>query len=36
LELAAGKGGSTVLEAKSYLGRLTNLSNGCVVGAGCR
>jgi len=29
-------GDNNVLEAKSYLGRQTNLSNGCIVGAGCR
>jgi hypothetical protein len=33
LELAEGKGVSTVLEAKSYLGRYENLSNGCVLGS---
>jgi hypothetical protein len=36
LELAEGKGVSTVLEAKSYLGRYENLYNGCVLGSyGC-
>ena len=29
-------GDSNILEAKSYVGRDTNLSNGCIVGAGCR
>ena len=29
-------GDSNILEAKSYVGRKTYLSNGCIVGAGCR
>ena len=29
-------GDSNIIEAKSYVGRQTNLSNGCIVGAGCR
>jgi len=29
-------GDSNILEAKSFVGRNTNLSNGCIVGAGCR
>jgi len=29
-------GDNNVMEAKSYLGRQTNLANGCIVGAGCR
>jgi len=29
-------GDSNILEAKSFVGRQTNLSNGCIVGSGCR
>ena len=29
-------GDSNILEAKCSVGRHTNLSNGCIVGAGCR
>ena len=29
-------GDSNILEAKSFVGRNMNLSNGCIVGAGCR
>ncbi|XP_023321861.1 dynactin subunit 6 [Eurytemora carolleeae] len=29
-------GDNNVVESKSSIGRLTNLSNGCIVGAGCR
>jgi len=29
-------GDSNILEAKCFVGRKTNLSNGCIVGAGCR
>jgi len=29
-------GDNNVMEAKSFLGRHSNLSNGCIVGAGCR
>ena len=28
-------GDSNILEAKCSVGRYTNLSNGCIVGAGC-
>ena len=28
-------GDSNILEAKCSVGRHTNLSNGCIVGAGC-
>ena len=29
-------GDSNILEAKSFVGRSMNVSNGCIVGAGCR
>eukprot|EP00088_Acartia_fossae_P032766 TRINITY_DN33511_c0_g1_i1.p1 TRINITY_DN33511_c0_g1~~TRINITY_DN33511_c0_g1_i1.p1 ORF type:complete len:185 (+),score=17.25 TRINITY_DN33511_c0_g1_i1:38-592(+) len=29
-------GDNNVMEAKSFLGRQTSLSNGCIVGAGCK
>ena len=29
-------GDSNTLEAKSYVGRGTSLSHGCIIGAGCR
>ena len=29
-------GDNNVLESKSYVGRATELSNGCIIGAGCR
>ena len=29
-------GDNNVLESKSYVGRATELSNGCIVGAGCK
>ena len=29
-------GDNNVLESKSYIGRATELSNGCIVGAGCK
>ena len=29
-------GDSNILEAKSYVGRGTSLSHGCIIGAGCR
>ena len=29
-------GDSNILEAKSYVGRSTSLSHGCIIGAGCR
>ena len=28
-------GDSNILEAKSYVGRATSLSHGCIIGAGC-
>lgn len=29
-------GDNNIIEAKSYLGRNSNLSNGCIIGAGCK
>ena len=29
-------GDNNIIEAKSYLGRQANLSNGCIIGAGCK
>jgi len=29
-------GDNNIVEAKSYLGRQANLSNGCIIGAGCK
>ena len=29
-------GDNNIVEAKSYLGRNSNLSNGCIIGAGCK
>lgn len=29
-------GDNNIVEAKSYLGRHANLSNGCIIGAGCK
>ena len=34
--LSSNIGDSNILEAKSFVGRNMNLSNGCIVGAGCR